>query len=69
MSYIITSHGLGLFDVYNEDSDTRYSVDIRPKYYSCSCPHWYYRLRKSRSICKHIEMARKEGGWNDHYPR
>jgi predicted nucleic acid-binding Zn finger protein len=63
--YIITAFHHGQFDVFNEESDRRYEVQIgnaRLRY--CSCPHWQFRLKKSRGKCKHIEMCEIKGGWN-----
>lgn len=62
--YIVTAHHSGLFDVYNELNGRRYEVDINTKTRSCTCPHWLFRLKKSKGVCKHIKMAKAKGGWN-----
>lgn len=55
----------GFYDVYNENNGNRYDVNTNKKHRSCTCPHWTFRLKKSRGKCKHIEMAEKKGGWNE----
>jgi hypothetical protein len=37
--------------------DQYYSVVDRDGRWSCSCPHWGYRL-KGKAACKHIDIAK-----------
>lgn len=42
----------GKYIVGSHTQKKYYTVDIMTP--SCSCPHWLYRLKSSKGMCKHI---------------
>lgn len=46
------------FKIVSRDTGKAYEVWFKSGRWSCSCPHWMFRLRKTGAQCKHIEDAK-----------
>jgi predicted nucleic acid-binding Zn finger protein len=62
--YTITRINPDSFDVFNESNEAVYQVDLVKKGWTCTCPHFTYRLSKTGGECKHIVGVRTCGAWN-----
>lgn len=47
-----------LYNILSSDKTSWYQVIKNQDKWSCTCPHWIFRLKK-KSVCKHIEEAKK----------
>lgn len=67
--YTITSSPDGAsFSVWKEGTEEPYVVTVLSKelgVYTCTCPHYLYRLQGTYAWCKHITMAVAIGAWDD----
>lgn len=41
-------------ELSGENTIYQIAFDTSKKLWTCSCPHWIYRLKKTRGKCKHI---------------
>lgn len=41
-------------ELSGENTTYQIAFDKNKKMWTCSCPHWIYRLRKTKGKCKHI---------------
>jgi hypothetical protein len=57
--YIVTSHTDYDHDVYNEVNGALYQVLRETRRWSCTCPHFIFRLRKAGGECKHITLVKE----------
>ena len=62
--YVITKMPDGSFSVYKDENGFPYTVKLNNKTSWCDCPA-LPRARKAGFDCKHIEMIRLKGAWND----
>ena len=66
------TNGQATYEVQSFSSDWLYIVRLNAAgEYSCSCPHWQYRLAAIRGHCKHIQQLLAGGAANSYgqYPR
>jgi predicted nucleic acid-binding Zn finger protein len=43
--------------VESSNKSTSYDVSFNGEHWTCSCPHWMFRLKNSKTHCKHIEAV------------
>jgi len=64
--YVVTRMPDGTYAVWHDDLPEPYQVVwIKGNRFTCNCPDYFYRRRHENINCKHGNLIKEKGAWND----